>query len=262
MASRGLCPDCQGTFWIRVETRFGTAAKRCHCYQQELDTARYLECGLPEKLTHKSFDNFSAGDYFKERKRYNTLIAAMTKAKRFAEAFPVCKRKGLLFHGGEASEMTHLAVATLKVFIDKGLSCMFCDYQMLLEALFERGSPEARSQVAGKAFAQRIREVDVLLIDSLGEHRPNRWAVDTISQIIKRRYYSEQCLLVTTVLPLEEDPRASTQGFQEMRAYSPLHESLGYRIGHESLRRLLDHCEDIPLSVSVPDKAIGGGLGH
>lgn len=261
MASSGLCQDCQGTFWVRIETRIGTAAKRCHCYQEELTTARSIECGLPERLADKTFDNFSAGDYFRERKRYNTLTAAMTKAKRFAEAFPVCKRKGLLFHGGTAKEMTHLAVATLKVFIDKGFSCMFCDYQMLLDALLERGHAEAGSQVVGKPLALRVRDVDVLLIDSLGEHRPNRWVVDTISQIIKRRYYSEQCLLITTALPLEEDSRTSPEGFQEMRAYAPLHESLGDRIGHESLHRLLDHCEGIPLSVPAPEPA-GGGLRH
>ena len=261
MASKGLCPDCQGTFWVRVETRIGTAAKRCHCYQGELETARYLDCGLPARITHLTFDNFSAGDYFKERKRYNTLIAAMTKAKRFAEAFPICKRKGLLFHGGEATEMTHLAVATLKVFVDKGLSCMFCDYQMLLETLLERGNFQAGIADAARALARRVREVDVLLIDSLGEHRPNRWAVDTIGQIIKHRYYSERCLLATTALPLTEDPRASSDGFHQMRAYTPLHEALGDRIGHESLRRLLHHCEGIRLSVPAPDKA-GGGLGR
>ncbi len=260
MALSGLCPDCQGTFWVRVETQRGTAAKRCHCYREELQTARYLECGLPTRIAHLTFDNFSAGDYFKERKKYNTLTAAMNKAKRFAESFPICKRKGLLFHGGPTTEMTHLAVATLKLFIDKGLSCMFCDYQMLLDTLLERSQPEASIAGASKALAQRIRDVDVLLIDSLGEHRPSRWTIDTISQIIKRRYYSEQCLLVTTALPLKEDPRGSPEASQEMRAYSPLHDALGDRIGDESVHRILDHCEGISMAVPAPGHAVGGKL--
>ena len=106
----------------------------------------------------------------------------------------------------------------------------------------------------------------MLLINALGEHRPSRWVLDTISHIIKRRYYGEQCLLVTTALPLEDDPRFSTErfetGFQELRPYSPVQESLGDRIGHQSLRRLLDHCEGIPLSVAATGNAVGGRLGH
>lgn len=258
MALSELCPDCQGTGWVRVETRFGTAAKRCKCYREELENARYLECGLPARIAHLTFDNFSAGDYLKERQRYNTLTAAMNKAKRFAEAFPISKRKGLLFHGGPTTEMTHLAVATLKLFVDKGFSCMFCDYQLLLETILERSDPEAAIAEASKAFSRRILDVDVLLIDSLGERRPSAWTIDTMSGIIKHRYYNERCLLATTALPLKEVSRVSPEGFHEMRAYSPLHDALGDRIGQESVHRLLDHCDGV--CMSLPDQGLAGGV--
>ena len=258
MALNALCPDCEGTGWIRVETRLGIAARRCQCFREELESARHLECGLPTRIAHQTFDNFSAGNYFKERDKYNTLTAAMSKAKRFVESFPISKFKGLLFHGGPTDEMTHLAVATLKRFIDKGFSCMFCDYQLLLDTILERSDPESTIADASKAFSRRILDVDVLLIDSLGERRPSSWAIDTISSIIKHRYYNERCLLVTTHLPLEDAVRPLGEGFQEMRAYKPLRDSLGDRIGDESVHRLLSHCDAVCMSMPNRDQHVKG----
>ena len=242
------CPDCGGTGWVRVATPRGPAAKRCGCHRRQLQEARYEACGLPPRIAHYTFDDFNCGSFQTEKKRYHTLTAAVGKAKKFAISFPICNRKGLLFHGGDVDEMTHLAVATLKHFIDRGFSGLYCDYQMLLERLMDRGDfTDGTGVDASRAFARRVREVDVLLVDSLGEHRRSRWTDDTVGQIIKRRYYGEGCLLATAALPVEGESRTAVQGFQEQRAFAAIPDSLGDRIGQASLGRLLDHCDGIPM---------------
>ncbi len=248
----GECVECQGTGWVVVSTKRGSGAVRCTCFSKELADLRDSEVGLPPKVAHKTFDDFSAGDSKTERAKYNVLTGVMRKAKFFADEFPACKRRGLLFHGGSAEEMTHLGVATLKRFMKKGLSCLFCDYYQLLEGLRQRMDPDPETARAGHSLARRVLEVDVLLIDSLGGHRGSGWVVDTIGGIIKSRYYAERCLLATTRLPLGGTAHVPTRGFQEMRVPPRYHESLPDRIGRESVERLLAHCE--PLCMTVPDQ--------
>ena len=262
MAMNAPCEKCQGTGWIRVETSRGLAAERCQCYRDEVQDSRYLKLGLPPRVAGLDFENFSAGDYFKERVKWKILTAAMHRAKNFADEFPICKRRGLLFHGGPITQMTHLAVATLKRFIDRGFDCMFCDYQLLLETLLERNDRNTATAASSKAFSRRILDVDVLLIDSLGEHRPTGWTLDTIGGIIKHRYYNERCLLATTGLSLKGDRKVPRSGFQELRAYKPWRDTLSDRIGQESVHRLLEHCDQVcitvPTPVDGPGKAVPG----
>ncbi len=255
MALSALCPQCEGTGWIRVRKPQGLVARRCDCHLKKVRDARESAFGLPAKLANRTFDNFSAGDFQSERIKHGILTKAMNTAKNFVDEFPVGKRKGLLFYGGTAGQMTHLAVATLKRFTDRGFSCMYCDYQLLLERLIERADSDPAISGFSKALAQRILDVDVLLIDSLGDHRPISWALDTIGAIIKHRYYNEKCLLTTTGLPLQEVARTEVEGFERMRAYQgPPPEWLGDRIGQDSVLRLFEHCQQI--CITVPDSGL------
>ncbi len=214
--------------------------------------SRYQALGLPPRFVDESFDTFSAGSYVTEKSRYHTLTAAMGKAKRFVDEFPISRNKGLLFHGGSPTEQTHLAVATLKCFVDKGFSGMYCDYHQLMLTLRARSDPNSAIAEASRETARRLVHVDVLLVDSLGDHRPTEWTLDTVGGIIKHRYYHEKCLLATTGLPLEARPRVEPDGFIEMRSYRPVNDALSDRIGQESVYRLLDHCDPICMTVPEP----------
>ena len=258
MAINARCDKCHGTGWNRVETSRGLAAERCQCYRDEVKDARYLKLGLPPRVAKLSFDNFSAGDYFKERAKHRILVAAMNTAKSFADEYPLCKRKGLLFHGGPVTQMTHLAVATLKRFIDRGFDCMFCDYQLLLETLIQRSDRDSATAASSKEFARRVLDVDVLLIDSLGEHRRTGWTTDLIGGVIKHRYFHERCLLATTGLSLHlsiegmQHQMTSEARYARQKAWP---DTLSDRIGQESFDRLSEHCEKI--CITVPELAAG-----
>ena len=256
MAASAQCPNCKGTGWIQVSTARGPAATRCECFLKEQLESRYLSLGLPPRFVDESFDTFSAGNYITEKSRYHTLTAAMGKAKRFVDEFPMSRNKGLLFHGGSPTEQTHLAVATLKCFVDKGFSGMYWDYHQLMLTLRSRNDPNRATAEASRETARKVAHVDVLLLDSLGDHRPTEWALDTAGGIIKHRYYNEKCLLATTGLPIEAQQRVDPDGLIDARPYTPMNDALADRIGQETVYRLLDHCDRV--SMTVPRARVTG----
>ena len=252
MAADLECPKCDGTTWITVESPEGPVATRCECFRQDAREAPYADLGLPARFSAATFDNFSAGSAKEDRDSYNTLIAALRNAQNFAAEFPVCAKKGLLFHGGSPSNMTHLAAAALKALSDRGLSCFFCDYQEALEALRPRHDPESDASARAAEISTRIARVDVLLLDSLGSHRRTEWVTDMVGGIIRTRYNHEKGLIATTSLPLEGTRSALARErsrHQEMGVHSSEPESLAERIGSESVWRLVEHCTAVSLRV-------------
>lgn len=257
MASTDHCPTCQGTGWTEVATPRGLALQRCTCYRRGQTVAATQALGLPPRLTDRTFESFRAADFNSERNRYHALIAAMRQAQKFVEEFPMTKAKGLLFHGGLPDEQSHLAVATLKRFAGKGFTGLYCDYQTLLSTLQSRYDRNPVVAEAAKETARRVADVDVLVLDFLGEHRPTGWALDLAGGIIKHCYNSRKCLLATTGLPLEAPSRARPANAAEMSPYAP-QDCLADRIGGMAVQRLLDHCRLVPMAAQrAPSRGSG-----
>ncbi len=252
------CKRCQNTGWVQVETPKGVAAKRCRCHQSGLDKSKYSKLSLPPRFADLTFDNFSAGHYREERAKYNTLTAAMGAAKRFADEFPMGSKKGLLFHGGTVERNSHLGVATLKRLADKGLTCLYFDYQDLLRVLGDRRSEDTALAAKSRAIAASVRDADVLLIDSLGERRVTEWGLDTIGALIKHRYHNQSGLLVTTSLPLDAGTNEPFEAPQAVPSFGRVRDSLPDRIGWQSVERLSLLCDQVPVGVreNTPSPAV------
>ncbi len=252
MASSMQCRHCRGVGWIEISTPRGIVAKRCTRCQQHQDVGATHALGLPPRFSDEAFETFSAGSFSKERWRYDTLTAALRKAQRFVDDFPLTKARGLLFHGGTPKDQSCLAVATLKRLAEKGFSGVYFDYQQLLEKLRSRSDPDPVIAEAGRNASHRIAEVDVLLLDALGDHRPTEWVLDTAGGIIKDRYHNDKCLLVTTGLPLDAQTGRTQDGPRGMVMHQRLNDNLEDRIGRDSVQRLRDHCELIPMAIPEP----------
>lgn len=256
MTDASECPQCEGTGLIKVESRDGRDTyKRCECYfNAQRDS---LNFGVPKRFADKTFDNFSAGRYRENRVAYNTLTRALRSAQQFAEGYPVVDRKGLLLHGGAIGKMTHLAVGMLKVLMTKGLSCLFCGYPELLRNLQDQRFAESGAEDRGRSLDLQLRTVDVLLLDSLGEHRRTPWVVDAVNELIKYRYDHDKGLIVTTTLPLAGVPRRGPAEVLEQRTYNPMRDTLADRIGSECAARLLEHCAAVSMAEPEPALAVG-----
>ena len=129
---------------------------------------------------------------------------------------------------------------------ERGFSCVYCDCAILMEAMMDQRDPDRGAASAASRFLRRLRTVDALLIDGLGDVRPYGWTGERISTLIRRRYLNQRCLLVTTSLPISEQAafseRATGKGYSQSVAYQAAPEWLGERIGEQTLHDLLDHC--------------------
>lgn len=256
MTDASECPRCEGTGLIKVEARDGRDTyKRCECYfNAQRDS---LNFGVPKRFADKTFDNFSAGRYRENRVAYNTLTHALRTAQQFADEYPVVDRKGFLLHGGAIGKMTHLAVGMLKVLMANSFSCLFCGYPELLRNLQDQRFAESGAEDRGRGLDLQLRTVDVLLLDSLGEHRRTPWVVDAVSELIKYRYDHDKGLIVTTTLPLADVTRRGPAEVLEQRTYNPMRDTLADRIGSECAARLLEHCALVSMAEPKPVPAVG-----
>lgn len=248
MTDASECPQCEGTGLVKVEANDGRDTyKRCECYfQAQRDSVNF---GVPKRFADKTLDNFRAGGYNKNRAAYNTLTHALRTAKTFADEYPLVDHKGILLHGGSIGKMTHLAVGMLKILVAKGLSCLYCGYPELLRNFQDQRFWEGGSEDRGRSLDLHLRTVDVLVVDSLGEHRRTSWVVDAVGEVIKHRYDYDKGLIVTTTQPLEGIPRQEPTVF-EQRAYNPMQDTLADRIGPECAARLFEHC--VAVSMAEP----------
>ncbi len=249
-----MCSECRDTGWVQERLPGGfTASKRCHCREGGRAASQYGPLRLPPRFANADFHNFDAGHYTEEPRKHQVLTAAMSKGRWFADGFPMESSKGLLFHGGSIEWRTHLAVATLKRLADKGFSCLFVEYQDLLQALQSRLRDAADE---GDELASKVNSVDVLLIDSLGERRPTDWGQDTIYSIVKHRYHNKQGLLATTGLPLSTAASEAHLGTQAVHAAARSQDTLAQRIGHQCAEMLNSICNTVQVEVQVTERPV------
>ena len=259
MAALAACRTCNGTGWVQSDTPKGPVARRCQCFLDEERQSRYAALGIPPRFSDVTLRSMSTGRAGAGRGKDSMFTAAVERAKWFAGSFPICNKKGLLFHGGTPRERIQLAVATLKSMFDKGFSAAFWDYNHLMLELRKRNSSNPALSASGIEVARRVANVDVLLIDSLGSHPGTDWALATIGGIVKHRYYTERCLIATTGMPLTpptlEEAQDPSRGIPErIAAISPrlrYTDVLADRIGEECLSQLLEHCSSVSIAAPV-----------
>lgn len=119
-------------------------------------------------------------------------------ARRYADQFDTLRnehRNGLYLTGAEGRGKTHLAVATALHLLDRGYRVtvyMTLDLLGDIKATFNGGA-ESEERVM-----QRLRDVDLLVLDDLGKEPPKDWALSTLFRVINDRYEDMTPIIVTT----------------------------------------------------------------
>ena len=233
-----MCPHCGGTGWKVVVRNGIEAVERCECAAAQ--RARRLEerAGIPPLYRHASFDNFSILPDNPVASR--VLSMAVTAARSYAREFPYEGRKrGLLFIGEPGTGKTHLAVAVLRVLLNRGFEGVFYLYQNLLDRI--RQGYDKTAGVADRQAYQVALDCEILLLDDLGAHRINEWVEDTITSIITHRCNHNKPTLVTTNL---RDPEVGDEPLSADAAYAGKY-YLAERIGARARSRLFEMCRVI-----------------
>jgi DNA replication protein DnaC len=215
------CPICQDTHWKSIEKNGVEVVVRCDCWRQSLVTRTLAAAGIPAGYQHCELSNFDA-------RGANTLIRALSLAKKFATGFPVVE-KGLFLLGPTGVGKTHLSVAILREVIrNAGARAFFYKAGELLQKI--RNTYNASVDQTELEVLQPIFDAELLVLDDVGVGKPSEWAQETLGILIDKRYSSRQ-------------PTILTGNLNDASTPPDFFESVQYKLGPRTRSRLLEMCE-------------------
>jgi DNA replication protein DnaC len=242
-AQLAVCEYCSGTGWEPVE---GKGVRQCRCRQGERRDQLIAASGIPKRYESCSFENYHPqGNNFTADEIFRSQSGALIDAQKLAREYPVLDL-GLLFIGPCGVGKTHLAVATIKALINKGISCHFYDFRDLLKGIQDSYNPV--SNTTELKVLEPVYQAEVLVLDELGASKPTDWVRDTMTQIINNRYNEKKVTIFTS--NYLDDPE------------NPNEESLTDRVGVRLRSRLYEMCKVVRIKGEDYRIKIGNNRGR
>lgn len=238
-----VCERCSGTGWELVE---GKGVRPCKCRLSNRKGQMTAAANIPRRYDNCSFENYHPqGNNFTADEIFRSQSHALNDAQKLAREYPVLD-VGLLFMGPCGVGKTHLAVALIKVLIDKGIHCLFYDFRDLLKQIQDSYNPV--SNTSELRVLDPVYDAEVLVLDELGAAKPTDWVRDTMTQIINTRYNDKKLTIFTSNYPDDPD--------------NPNEESLTDRVGVRLRSRLYEMCKVVRIKGEDYRLKIGSNRGR
>lgn len=217
-----VCDYCSGTGWELVQ---GKGARPCRCQQADRRAQILAAACIPKRYEKCSFETLKAESIDEAGM---SLRHALMATRHIADQYPNVE-VGLLLLGPCGVGKTHLAVATIKTLVNKGVPCLFYDFRDLLKEIQNSYNPE--SKTSELRVLEPIYQAEVLVLDELGASKPTDWVRDTMTQIINTRYNDRKITIFTSNYMDE--------------ASTPTEETLPDRVGVRLRSRLYEMCKTV-----------------
>ena len=200
--TRSSCPLCRGLGYLRAgvpvgHPDFGKLVP-CECSRAAVEARRFARLqelsGLGAELHEKSFDDFCVVHRNGAGRRPVSNRAAFEAARAFA-ADP---QGWLVIAGGNGGGKTHLAASIANALMGRGEMVLFVSVPSLLDHLRAAFAPDA--PVGFDELFERVKAVNLLILDDLGAQQGTDWAWEKLYQVLVHRRNWRLPLVVTTNL--------------------------------------------------------------
>jgi len=241
------CPDCRGSGLSRsvVEDngRKYDVVTPCPCTRLARRAELFNDARIPSVHGAADFDGYRPSNAEQAR--------ALQVAKDFALRWP--QPRGFVLSGPVGTGKTHLLSATLKhLALEAGVRCEYVELSHLFHQI-RRGFQDGKS---GGEIIQPLSRVEVLAIDELGKGRGSAFELDTLDELISRRYNAGKVTLFATNYSLKAPEERAQRGYVDTASVlETTKESklLSDRVGDRIYSRLCEMCEFVELPLSTPD---------
>ncbi|PTL82549.1 ATP-binding protein [Vitiosangium sp. GDMCC 1.1324] len=249
---RGFSYDVrEETFSAKVGPKRYEVLVPCVCQHRAKKVAQFNEVGLPGVMSHAGFENYQPA--------VPAQGLALNVARDFAYRFNKAGvNKGFILGGPVGTGKTHLLVASLKhLVLEVGLEARYVEIS-LLYATIRRGFQEGKS---GGEIIGPLSDVEVLAIDELGKGRGSPFEMETLDELIARRYNAGRTTLFATNYSLEPERKstrtAAPSGYratEDAKTAVREMELLRERVGERIYSRLCEMCSFVELPKETPDQ--------
>lgn len=255
------CSICEGrgfsyetreeTFSAKVGPKRYEVLVPCVCQHRAKRLENFNEVGLPGVMAHATFEGYRAFNEAQDRARNLAMHFAHHYDKKGMN-------KGFILSGPVGTGKTHLLSATLKhLVLEVGLEARYVEISLLYSTI-RRGFQEGKS---GGEIIGPLSDVAVLAIDEMGKGRGSQFEMETLDELIARRYNAGRTTLFATNYSLDPERRstraAAPSGYRSTEdAKSAVREVelLRERVGERIYSRLCEMCSFVELPKETPDQ--------
>lgn len=257
----------ESTFSEKVGTKQYEVLTTCSCTALRRKLQLFNSAELPGALGRATLES------------YRTYVPAQGKALDVVRDFvslydPKKYNQGFALSGPVGTGKTHLLVGALsQLALQRGVRTRYVEISFLFHTI-RRGFNEGKS---GGEIIEPLAEVPVLAIDELGKGRGSQFELDTLDELISRRYNGQLTTLIATNSSLRPPEEASSTPPLDVRGYHntantskgvaerakpshlvpgggpPLYEIVGARI----YSRLCEMCMFVEMPPNSPDSRRG-----